>query len=53
MSKLKKMCKAVKNGHKYSDEDVMQQIKNARYICKDCLRTAEDKKLLCKPEKIK
>ena len=53
MPKLKKMCKASKDGFKATDEALIEQVTNPKYICKSCLRTAADKKLLCKPEKIK
>lgn len=53
MSKIKKMCKAAKNGYKSDNKEIIEQVKNPSYICKECLRTAEDKKLLCNPDKIK
>ncbi len=53
MLKLKKMCKAVKKGFSADDEEILEQVKNAKYICRKCLRTAADEKYLCRPEKIK
>ena len=54
MAGLKKtMCKTAKDGLKANEEAVMNEVSGAKYICKNCLRTATDKKLLCEPKKIK
>ncbi len=53
MAKIKKMCKAAKDGMKFNNPYLIEQVTNPAYICKNCLRTAADKDLLCKPEKIK
>ena len=52
MAKMKKMCKAAKDGLKSNEKEIFAQVKDAKYICKNCLRTANDKGLLCKPVKI-
>ena len=52
MSKLKKMCKAAKDGLKANEDAVLYEVRNAKYICKKCLRTASDKSLLCDPKKL-
>ena len=53
MSKLKKkMCKTAKDGLKDNEELILSEVRDAKYICKNCLRTASDKKLLCDPKKI-
>lgn len=53
MAKLKKMCKAAKDGLKSNEEQILAEVSNAQYICKKCLRVASNEKLLCDPKKIK
>ena len=53
MAKLKKMCKAAKDGLKANEDAILDEVRDAKYICKKCLRTASDKELLCDPKKIK
>jgi len=52
MAKIKKMCKAAKDGFKSNEDEILSEIRNAKFICKKCLRSASDKKLLCEPKKI-
>ena len=48
----KKMCKAAKDGYKQHEDDILSQARDARFLCKRCLRVAEDKKLICDPVKL-
>ncbi len=48
----KKMCKLAKEGLKENEEAILAEVRQPVYICKKCLRVAENKKLLCDPKKL-
>ncbi|MBN2280420.1 MAG: hypothetical protein JXQ65_07565 [Candidatus Marinimicrobia bacterium] len=52
MSKIKKICKSSEKDFKKIKEELFQEVKEPRYICKKCLRVAKTEALLCKAEKI-
>ncbi|MDC7226674.1 MAG: hypothetical protein PQJ61_07905 [Spirochaetales bacterium] len=52
MAKIKKMCKAAKDDFKENEAAIIEEVSSAKYICRKCLRTASNKKLLCDPKKI-
>ena len=50
MKKIKNLCGIKKNDfHIYKDE-VIKIVNNPNFICKKCLRVANEKKYLCKAE---
>jgi len=51
-SKKMKMCKYSKNDINDSFEDLKKKVSSPRYICRKCIRVAESKDCLCKPEKL-
>ncbi len=54
MTELKrKMCKYSKDDFKENKELFVENALNAKFICKQCLRTAEKKDLICDPKKLK
>ncbi len=51
----KKMCKIVQKidfENKRETEKLVEIIKETKFYCKKCGRVANDKELLCRPEKI-
>jgi hypothetical protein len=53
MKKIKKLCGIKKDGFQAYEDAIINIVKNPRFICKKCLRVANDKKHLCKPSSIK
>lgn len=51
--KEKKLCKQVKDEALEEDlKDFMKRVVNPTHLCTKCGRAANDKKLLCEPEKL-
>ncbi len=48
--KIKKMCKADDKKFKKIKEQLFDEIRQPRYVCKKCLRVATTDDLLCKPK---
>jgi hypothetical protein len=47
-----KICKLVKKGlHTKNPKKLMSLVRDSRYLCASCGRTAAKKEALCKPEK--
>lgn len=53
MKKIKKLCEIKKEDYKLYEDDIIKIVKNPLFICKKCLRVANDKKFLCKEKDIK
>ncbi|MDA3798315.1 MAG: hypothetical protein PF692_04450 [Kiritimatiellae bacterium] len=47
-----KMCHLKKSTLKDHFDEVVDIVSQPKYICKKCLRIANDKSLLCKPKKL-
>ena len=50
--KLKVLCKIKKSEIESLWPDIMDVVIPAKFVCHKCLRTANEKKWLCKPTKI-
>lgn len=53
MKKIKKLCEIKKEDYKFYEEEILKIVQNPLFICKKCLRVANDKKFLCKGKEIK
>lgn len=53
MAKIKKMCKADDEKFKKIKDDIFEEVREPKYVCKKCLRVAKSEDLICKPKKIK
>ncbi|MBT8386195.1 MAG: hypothetical protein KJO12_02185 [Ignavibacteria bacterium] len=53
MSDKKTLCEWEKNEIEKKSALLVKIISNAKYFCKKCTRSANDKDHLCKPKKIK
>jgi len=53
MSKQKTLCEWEKIEIEKKSADLVKLIANAKFYCKKCARSANDKDVLCKPKKIK
>jgi hypothetical protein len=49
---MKHLCKYSSSDIKKDIERLKEQVKNPEYICCRCARVSNDKKKLCKPEKL-
>lgn len=52
MSKVKVLCKWDKSNYEKKLDKLISIVKESQYVCPKCGRTANDKKYLCKSEKI-
>lgn len=52
MKGLKTLCKAKKSHHSELREEILQAVRQPKYICRKCLRVAAKKKYLCSPERL-
>ena len=52
MSEQKTLCELEKIEIEKKSAELIKLIANAKYYCKKCARSANDKEVLCKPKKI-
>ena len=52
MSDKKTLCEWEKNEIEKKSAELIKLITDAKYYCKKCARSANDKEVLCKPKKI-
>jgi len=50
---IKKMCKADEKKFKNIKDELFDEVREPKYICKKCLRVAKTEDLLCKAKEIK
>jgi len=50
--KPKRLCKWKKSDYKDRLDELIALVGEAKYVCKHCGRSANDKKVLCDPVKI-
>jgi len=48
MKKIKKLCGIKKSEYEPYQEEIINIVKKPNFLCKKCLRVANDKKHLCK-----
>ena len=53
MLEQKTLCEWEKKEIEKKSTELVKIIANAKYYCKKCVRTANDKNVLCKPKKLK
>lgn len=53
MKKIKKLCDVKKDDFKLYENEILSIVKNPLFICKKCLRVANESKHLCKAKEIK
>lgn len=53
MLEQKTLCEWDKKEIEKKSVELIKVISNAKYFCKKCARSANDKDVLCKPKKIK
>jgi len=53
MSDQKTLCEWEKKEIEKKPAQLVKIISNAKYLCKKCARSANDKNVLCKPKKFK
>lgn len=53
MNKNVTLCKIKKSDYQQYEDKIIKIVKNPLFICKKCLRVANDKKYLCKGKDIK
>jgi len=49
---MKTLCKLKPKGHDPLDPEIRRILLDPKYYCRKCLRSAHEKKALCKPEKL-
>ncbi len=49
----KTLCEISGKQFQKNPETIKELVRDARYICRRCFRSAQNKKNLCKPEKLR
>ena len=52
MTEQKTLCEWEKKEIEKQSSELIKLIANAKYYCKKCARSANDKEVLCKPKKL-
>lgn len=53
MKKIRKvLCELKKGELREFEEEILDEARRSRFICRKCIRVAADKDLLCKPRKL-
>ncbi len=50
--KIKKLCDLHKKDIEKHKDEIVQILRKPTYVCRNCCRVANDKRHLCKPEKL-
>jgi len=53
MDETTRMCRIKAKDWENRKDDIRDRVRDARFVCAKCFRSAADKRHLCKPKKIR